>query len=84
MGVHVTRTAQAFGRVLKEKRESEGNSVRQVALAVGIDRAIVWRIERGENKISFENAMRLCEYYGFDLSVVAKNYVVRNKRGQLI
>lgn len=46
-------------------------SIRYVACITKIDHAVLSRIERGENKISFENAVVLCEYYGLSIMTLA-------------
>lgn len=60
-----------IGAVLKEKRESEGNSIRLVAQHTKIDHAVISRIENGVTKASFENVVVLCEYYGYPISRLA-------------
>lgn len=57
--------------MFRNKREGEGNSIRLVAKHTKIDHAVLSRIERGENRISFENAVVLCEYYGLSLLTLA-------------
>lgn len=65
------RDNKAIGRTLRGCRQSSGKSIRAVALAVKMEAAVLSRIEHGINRISFENAIVLCEYYSLPLTRLA-------------
>ena len=57
---------ETFGDIIKNKRESEGLLLRQVASALEIDQAIVSKFERGERKPTKEQVEKFAEYYNLD------------------
>ena len=57
---------ESFGEIIKNKRESKGLILRQVASALDIDQAIVSKFERGERKPSKEQVEKFAEFYGLD------------------
>jgi transcriptional regulator with XRE-family HTH domain len=54
---------ETFGDIIKNKRESKGLLLRQVASALEIDQAIVSKFERGERKPTKEQVEKFAEYY---------------------
>lgn len=56
-----------IGSELHTKRIDNGMPIRFVAKKTKIDHSKLSRIERGENRISLEDAVVLCEYYGISL-----------------
>ncbi len=79
-----TRTAKKIGAALRHRRERLYATTRGISAWTNIDHAVISRIERGENKISLENAIRLCEYYRIDLTRLTEDNTVRDKRGRII
>ena len=57
---------ETFGDIIKNKRESKGLILRQVAYALDIDQAIVSKFERGERKPSKEQVEKFAEFYDLD------------------
>ena len=57
---------KTFGDIIKNKRESKGLILRQVASALDIDQAIVSKFERGERKPSTEQVEKFAEFYDLD------------------
>ena len=57
---------ETFGDIIKNKRESKGLILRQVASALDIDQAIVSKFERGERKPSKEQVEKFAEFYNLD------------------
>jgi transcriptional regulator with XRE-family HTH domain len=57
---------ETFGDIIKNKRESKGLILRQVAYALDIDQAIVSKFERGERKPSKEQVEKFAEFYNLD------------------
>lgn len=79
-----TRTQKSMARLFHASRIDAGLSLRQAEKESGVDKAAISRIESGDSKVSFENAIRLCDAYLLDIGAVAKNYTVRGKSEQLI
>ncbi len=57
---------ETFGDIIKNKRESNGLLLRQVASALDIDQAIVSKFERGERKPSKEQVEKFAKFYDLD------------------
>ena len=57
---------ETFGDIIKNKRESKGLILRQVASALDIDQAIVSKFERGERKPSKEQVEKFAKFYDLD------------------
>lgn len=74
-----TRAQKLIGNILRDKREGEGNSLRLVSKHTKIDFALIGRAERGLHKLSFENAVVLCEYYGLPIQRLADFYKPKRK-----
>lgn len=51
----------AFGRRVRQIRESRGWSQERLAAEVGLDRSYVGGVERGERNISLENICKLAK-----------------------
>lgn len=79
------KTTKSIGTRLRIMRVLHELSLRQLAEAVKIPHSTLCRIENGSHKISFENMIRLSDYYdSISLTAFAQNYAVRNKAGSLI
>jgi transcriptional regulator with XRE-family HTH domain len=50
---------RAFGEVVQEKRKSLGLSQERLALAAGLDRTFVWKVEHGKRNPSLESLFRV-------------------------
>ena len=57
--------AQALGRTIREKRKEKGYSQEAFALAVGIDRSYMGRIERGEVNITVAKLYTMARILGY-------------------
>lgn len=64
------------GELLALCRELKGLSLRDVEKATGLSNAYISQIETGKNGIGFNNAVRLCDFYGLSLEKLAST--VRN------
>lgn len=60
---------QALGDELRDARLAAGLTQEQVALATGIDRPSVVRIERGQQDAKLSTLLRLCDALGVRLVV---------------
>lgn len=60
---------QALGDQLRDARLAAGLTQEQVALATGIDRPSVVRIERGQQDAKLSTLLRLCDALGVRLVV---------------
>lgn len=78
-----TKTAKAIGIQLRKVRENKKLSLRDVEEFTGIEYVGIGRIERGANKASFENIIRLCKFYGIRLNDLA-NCAVTTTSGRII
>lgn len=67
-----------IGSELHTKRIDNGFPIRHVAKHTKINHSRLSRIERGENRISLEDAVVLCEYYGISLVRLADH--IKEKR----
>ena len=57
---------ETFGNIIKNKRESKGLLLRQVASALEIDQAIVSKFERGDRKPSKQQVEKFANFYDMD------------------
>lgn len=57
---------QSFGEIIRGKRENAGLVLRQVAEALGIDQAIISKLERGERSPSKSQVEKFAMYYKLD------------------
>lgn len=57
---------KTVGQIIREKRESLGLLLRQVAAQLDIDQAILSKIERGERKPTKENILKLADVLNID------------------
>lgn len=73
-----TKLNKKIGCELYTKRIDNGLPIRFVAKKTKIDPSKLSRIERGENRISLEDAVVLCEYYGISLVRLADH--IKEKR----
>ncbi|MFF8458504.1 helix-turn-helix transcriptional regulator [Streptomyces albidoflavus] len=67
----LTARRQALGEQLRDARLAAGLTQEQVALATGIDRPSVVRIERGQQDARLSTLLRLCDALGVRLVVVS-------------
>jgi transcriptional regulator with XRE-family HTH domain len=57
---------ETFGNIIKNKRESKGLLLRQVASALEIDQAIVSKFERGDRKPTKQQVEKFANFYDMD------------------
>jgi transcriptional regulator with XRE-family HTH domain len=50
---------RAFGEVVEEHRKKLGLSQERLALAAGLDRTFVWKVEHGKRNPSLESLFRV-------------------------
>lgn len=62
-----TNLSAAFGRQLRESRLNQGISQEELAARANLDRTFVGRVERGEFRITLENAEALAVACGSSL-----------------
>lgn len=60
-----------IGELLSTCREIKGLTLREVATATGISNAFISQLERGKSGLSFELAVKLCDFYGIKLDRLA-------------
>lgn len=60
----------AFGRIVQKRREAAGLSQEQLALAAGIDRSFVSKIEVGKVRLGLGIAKRIADAFGVPLNLV--------------
>ena len=67
------RTAQllALGKAIRELRERQGISQEKLALAAGVDRAYLGRIERGENNAALLTIAKIAKALGVSVAKLA-------------
>jgi transcriptional regulator with XRE-family HTH domain len=63
--------AKPLNSLLRDLRESNGKSLRQVAKDTGVNPAYLSRVERGEKPASADIQRRLAAYYDVEPEVVA-------------
>lgn len=63
------RTSHRFGEELRELRLRGGLSQAAVAEAIGVDRSVITRIERGDVSVSMRTRARACACLGADFRV---------------
>ena len=56
--------ASAFGRVLREQRETRGISQEDLALSADVDRSFVSQMERGIRQPTLTTLVKLCRALG--------------------
>lgn len=56
----------SFGDIIKNKRETSGLLLRQVASELDIDQAIISKFERGERKPTKEQVEKFAQFYKID------------------
>ncbi|MDD5152272.1 MAG: helix-turn-helix transcriptional regulator [Flavobacterium sp.] len=66
---------ETFGDIIKNKRESKGLILRQVASALDIDQAIVSKFERGERKPTKEQVGKFAEFYDLDKDFLVTSWL---------
>jgi transcriptional regulator with XRE-family HTH domain len=59
------------GELLALCRELKGLTIRDVERATGISNAFVSQVETGKANLGFENAIKLCDFYGISLDRLA-------------
>ncbi len=63
------------GELIREKRELKGFLLREVSTQIGIDTAILSKIERGERKATKEQIIKLADILEIDKSLVLTQYL---------
>lgn len=76
--------AIALGKIIREKRKANGFSQDTFALAAGIDRSYMGRIERGEVSITLDKLYRFSAVLGCEpavlLPTIASVYLQSGRR----
>ena len=62
--------ATAFGRVLREQRETRGISQEDLALSADVDRSFVSQMERGIRQPTLTTLVKLCKALGVSPSTL--------------
>jgi ribosome-binding protein aMBF1 (putative translation factor) len=62
--------ATAFGRVLREQRETRGISQEDLALSADVDRSFVSQMERGIRQPTLTTLVKLCKALGVAPSTI--------------
>ena len=57
---------QNFGELIRSLREKEKFPLRKVAAVLDIDQAVLSKIERGQRKLSKEQAIKLAHFFNYD------------------
>jgi transcriptional regulator with XRE-family HTH domain len=63
------------GELIREKREMKGFLLREVSTQIGIDTAILSKIERGERKATKEQIIKLSDILEIDKSFILTQYL---------
>jgi len=63
------------GELIREKREIKGFLLREVSTQIGIDTAILSKIERGERKATKEQIIKLSDILEIDKSFILTQYL---------
>jgi transcriptional regulator with XRE-family HTH domain len=63
------------GELIREKREQKGLLLREVSTKIGIDTAILSKIERGERKATKEQITKLADILEIDKSLILTQYL---------
>jgi transcriptional regulator with XRE-family HTH domain len=63
------------GELIREKREMKGFLLREVSTQIGIDTAILSKIERGERKATKEQIIKLADILEIDKSLILTQYL---------
>jgi transcriptional regulator with XRE-family HTH domain len=63
------------GELIREKREMKGFLLREVSTQIGIDTAILSKIERGERKATKEQITKLAVILEIDRSLILTQYL---------
>lgn len=63
------------GELIREKREMKGFLLREVSIQIGIDTAILSKIERGERKATREQIIKLAEILEIDKGLILTQYL---------
>jgi len=63
------------GELIREKREMKGFLLREVSIQIGIDTAILSKIERGERKATKEQIIKLSDILEIDKSFILTQYL---------
>ncbi|HEX8756836.1 MAG TPA: helix-turn-helix transcriptional regulator [Steroidobacteraceae bacterium] len=62
--------ATAFGRVLRDQRETRGISQEDLALSADVDRSFVSQMERGIRQPTLTTLVKLCKALGVAPSII--------------
>ena len=63
------------GELIREKREMKGFLLREVSTQIGIDTAILSKIERGERKATREQIIKLADILEIDKGLILTQYL---------
>jgi len=63
------------GELIREKREMKGFLLREVSAQIGIDTAILSKIERGERKATKEQIIKLADILEIDKGLILTQYL---------
>lgn len=63
------------GELIRENREMKGLLLREVSTQIGIDTAILSKIERGERKATKEQIIKLAEILNIEKSLILTQYL---------
>ena len=63
------------GEIIRENREMKGLLQREVSTQIGIDTAILSKIERGERKATKEQIIKLAEILNIEKSLILTQYL---------
>jgi len=69
------KESKTTGEILREEREKKELLLRQVAVMLDIDTAILSKIERGERKASKEQIIKLAEILELDEETLVVQYL---------
>ena len=63
------------GELIREQREMKGFLLREVSTQIGIDTAILSKIERGERKATKKQIIKLADILEIDKSLILTQYL---------
>ena len=68
----IEQKRQNFGDTIRGLREAEGMSLKQLEAKVHIAGSLINRVERSENKITLETAIKLARFFGVTLDTLSQ------------
>ena len=66
---------QNIGELIRTLREKEGLPLRKVAAFLDIDQAVLSKIERGQRKLTKEQAIKLADFYDYNEKEMLINFL---------